>query len=108
MYLTCVRDRINGPSGKIRERGNDYLFYALIDVIVDHYFSIMERLRDDIDNLELVLLKGGEDVDIRDILYFKNQIGSVRKAIYPLRDSLRPLKTEKNPLIDQSTQDIPG
>lgn len=41
-----VRRRIINGKGRIRKRGADYLTYALIDVIVDSYFLILERIGD--------------------------------------------------------------
>ena len=38
-----VRNRIRNGRGRIRRMAADYLFYALINSIVDHYFSILER-----------------------------------------------------------------
>ena len=44
-----VRSRVRNKSGRIRSRGADYLFFALLDAIVDNYFVILEFLNDKID-----------------------------------------------------------
>src|SRR3989338_1086212 len=37
-----VRQRIRQDKGRIRKAGPDYLAYALMDLVVDHYFVVLE------------------------------------------------------------------
>ncbi|KKL83339.1 hypothetical protein LCGC14_1975730, partial [marine sediment metagenome] len=47
--FTGVRDRVTKKFGRIRSRGSDYLFFALLDSIVDNYFAVLEYLNDKIE-----------------------------------------------------------
>jgi magnesium transporter len=47
-----IRERIRGGKGRIRKMGADYLAYALIDAIVDHYFVIIEKVGERLEVLE--------------------------------------------------------
>src|SRR5215212_8783440 len=47
-----IRDRISLANSKLRIRGADYLCYSLLDIIVDHYFEVIENLGDKIELLE--------------------------------------------------------
>ena len=47
-----VRERIKSGKGRIRKMGVDYLAYALIDTIVDHYFIVLEQIGEKIELLE--------------------------------------------------------
>jgi len=47
-----VRERLRGGRGFIRKSNSDYLAYALLDAIIDHYFPVLERLGDSIEQLE--------------------------------------------------------
>ena len=51
-----VRERIRKAKGRIRKSGCDYLAYALIDAIVDHYFLVLEKMGEKIEQLEEDLL----------------------------------------------------
>ena len=42
--FNSVRERIRNGKGRLRKMGSDYLAYALIDSIVDNYFTILEKL----------------------------------------------------------------
>jgi magnesium transporter len=46
-----VRDRLRYSKGRIRTLKSDYLLYALIDAVVDQYFSIIETLGNKIEDL---------------------------------------------------------
>ena len=47
-----VRERIKSKSGRIRSRGTDYLFFALLDAVVDNYFVVLEHINNKIEVLE--------------------------------------------------------
>ncbi len=51
-----VRERIRNGKGRIRKMGSDYLAYALIDSIVDNYFTILEKLGEEIEEMEKELV----------------------------------------------------
>jgi magnesium transporter len=52
MYsIPCV-ERLRVAGSKVRQNGADYLFYSLIDMIVDNYFVVMEKLGEKIEGLE--------------------------------------------------------
>ena len=47
-----IRSRIREKKGRIRNNGADYLLYALIDSIVDYYFTPLEELQEEVDATE--------------------------------------------------------
>ena len=47
-----LRERLKLATGKARQRGADYLCYSMLDLIVDNYFLVMEKLGDRIEMLE--------------------------------------------------------
>ena len=52
-----VRERVRKGNGQIRTKASDYLAYALIDAVVDHYFVILEAIGSTIEALEEELLQ---------------------------------------------------
>ncbi|UCE13764.1 MAG: magnesium/cobalt transporter CorA [Candidatus Heimdallarchaeota archaeon] len=99
-----IRERIKGKKGKIRSCGADYLFYALIDVIVDNYFLILERLSERMEFLEeeVVTAPGTETLQI--IHSLKTNIIFIRKAVWPLRELISRLERGGSALIQNETQ----
>jgi magnesium transporter len=50
--LDPVRERIRKATGRLRHGGTDYLTYALLDSIVDHYFPVIEAYGERLDQLD--------------------------------------------------------
>lgn len=99
-----VRDRIRNMKGKVRTRGCDYLIYALLDVVVDHYFTIIENLGLEVEDLEDDIISSPEHHDMIRIQKLKNNIMEIRSSVYPLREAILKLQKEESPLIEKQTQ----
>ncbi len=95
-----VRDRIRHKKGRIRELGSDYLFYALIDAVTDHYYTIIETMGDKIEDLEDNLFNGQSQSEIsQQIQNLKREVLKVRRAIFPLREIINRIEKTDNSLI---------
>ena len=81
-----VRHRLRGGHGYVRSAGADYLAYALVDVIVDHYLDILEGLGEHIERLEDDLLDRPTPGVLRAINRLRRQVFLLRRSIWPLRD----------------------
>ena len=47
-----LRHKLRMPNSKIRQAGADYICYTMLDLIVDNYFLVMEKLGERIELLE--------------------------------------------------------
>ncbi|NUN10546.1 MAG: magnesium/cobalt transporter CorA [Ignavibacteriaceae bacterium] len=99
-----VRDRIRRSKGKSRKNKADYLFYELVDAIVDNYFVILEQIGNELEELESEILNNKKSNILHELHRLKNELLLVRKSIWPLRDILTKLEREDFPLIDKSTK----
>ena len=99
-----IRERIRHANGRIRGLKSDYLLYALIDAVVDNYFSIIETLGNKIEDLETELFTGHarEDVNI-EVQQLKREILKVRRAIFPLREIINRIEKGEHQLIYKRT-----
>ncbi|UCD79493.1 MAG: magnesium and cobalt transport protein CorA, partial [Desulfobacterales bacterium] len=98
-----VRERIRKARGRIRKSGCDYLAYALMDAVVDHYFVILERLGEKIEQLEDELLNNPTSRMLEDIHHLKREMIVFRKQVWPLREVLNSLIKEQAALIQETT-----
>ena len=80
-----VRTRINSGKGRIRSRGTDYLAYAIIDSIVDNYYTTIESIEDVIEELD-------EQITLNQNFSGKTKIHSLKKELLVLRKSIAPLR----------------
>lgn len=105
--LDPVRVRIRSGWGRSRAVRPDYLVYALLDSIVDHYFPMVEDCGERLDALE----ESESDPDLpptRDVMErmhgIKRDLLTVRRAIWPLRDALNTLLRDDTALIGDETR----
>lgn len=98
-----VRDRLRSARGKIRTRGADYLAYALVDAVVDHYFPVLESFDDYLEEVEDEVLEGsgmdpiGLARSAREI-YRQSDIRSGRHAMSWLRSIAKKRSTSPRKL----------
>ncbi len=99
-----IRERLRLANGRIRGLKSDYLMYALIDAVVDNYFSIIETLGNKIEDLETELFAGNARDHISiEVQQLKREILKVRRAIFPLREIINRIEKGEHPLIYKRT-----
>jgi magnesium transporter len=94
-----MRKRILGAANRVRRMGTDYLTYGLMDSVVDEYFSTLEYLGSSIEDFEDRAVDDSDSKFISDIQKVRQQLLRVRRATWPLRDSLSLILRLDNPLI---------
>ena len=98
-----VRHRLRNPGGQIRQRGPDYLAYALIDAAIDAFFPILEAYGEQVEELEDDVVSQPGNRQIARIHELKRNLLTARRALWPLRDMVNALLREDSPLIDKQT-----
>ncbi len=98
-----VRERLKRKSGRIRQRGSDYLIYALIDCIVDSYFYVLEGIGDRLDYLETELINRPSQEVLTQVHQLKGQLIFFRKAVWPLRELVNNMMHSESPLFAETT-----
>jgi magnesium transporter len=100
-----VRMRIRSGNGSIRKMGPDYLAYALLDSIIDHYYPVLEGVGAKIDSIEdeLAQLQPGAS-PVGELHGHKRALARVRRFIWPVRDLISSLLHEESGLVTKSTK----
>ncbi len=98
-----VRARLRKGRGRIRKAGSDYLAYALIDAVVDHYFTILEQIGTQIEEMENRILTSPEPETLQRLHDLKREIIYLRKQIWPLREVVGGMAKEESALIQAAT-----
>lgn len=98
-----VRERLRAGR-RIRFMRTDYLAYALLDAVVDHYFEMLEFIGERVETLEDQLIANpGPDILAR-IHHYKREMLLLRKSIWPLREVLSRLSRDDSALITEETR----
>lgn len=99
-----VRERLRRASGQIRQRGPDYLAYALLDAALDAYFPVLEGYGERLDDLqEAAMSDPGPEVIAR-IHEAKRDLITLRRAVWPQRDMINALSRDGGAFVDEATK----
>ena len=99
-----VRDRLRQGKGRIRSEGADFLLYSLCDAVLDAFFPTLERLGDEVEEMEERVLVSPVPETFLAIRRLKRELLSVRHAVWPARDALNLLLIEEHALIRSGTK----
>ena len=98
-----VRERLRNARGRIRNRGADYLTYALTDAVVDHYFHVLEAIGDVAEVLETEVVDEPTRSTMHQLHALKRELISVRRSVWPLREMLATLvRSDEDILTDET------
>lgn len=94
-----IRERLRQGKGRIRKMGTDYLAYALMDAVVDHYFVILEKIGERIEDLQAEVLSDPNPETLQTIQITKREMIFLRKSIWPLREAVNALLRGESSLV---------
>ncbi len=98
-----VRGHLRAGKGRLRHNGSDYLLYALVDAVVDQYFSVLEMLGEKIESLQERVVADPKPETLHDIHALKRQLLFVRRAVWPLREAISNLSRSDSPYLHDAT-----
>jgi len=98
-----VRERLRKTKGRIRKSGPDYLGYALMDMIVDHYYEVLDQLGEEIEAIQEEALSNPTAKMRRAIHDARRQVVVLRKTIWPLREIVAGLLRGESKLFQDGT-----
>lgn len=101
-----VRERIRRGTGKIRHLGPDYLYYALLDEVIDRYFPVLDRVNYLLARIEeQMVTERREDMEIiQRIHHAKSDLLLLHRTIWPISDIVGVLMREDTALVTKSTR----
>jgi magnesium transporter len=91
--------RISNPNGRHRRSGPDYLLYSLLDAVVDHYFIVLERMGEKLEDLEAEITGTPSEHLLKNLYALKQELVFMRKSVWPLREIVSGLEREETVLI---------
>lgn len=98
-----VRVRLRECKGRVRKMGPDYLAYALIDAVVDHYFFVVEKLGEKIELLDEQILNNTADADVMSRIHeLKREVLLTRRLIWPAREMVLNMMRSDTELINET------
>lgn len=99
-----LRDRLKISASKVRQNGADFLFYSLIDLIVDNYFSVMEKLGEKIEQLEEDIIRSSNKRTLAKINLLRKEMIVLKRNISPVREMVNGILRSESELIEEQTE----
>lgn len=97
-----VRERIRNNTSRLRRGTADYLCYSLIDIIVDSYFGIIEKINDRIERLEdILLLHRREQATLSRLSILRREVMVLRRSILPVKELVQGFVKSDSDLLEE-------
>jgi magnesium transporter len=98
-----IRNRLKISNSKIRQRTADYLCYSLLDMIVDNYFVVMEKLGEQIEVVEEEVIRNSNTRSLAKINQLRKELIVLKRNFAPVRDLLNGILRSESELLDDRT-----
>jgi magnesium transporter len=99
-----LREKIKISGSKLRLSDSDYLFYSLIDIIVDNYFVVMEKLGEKIEDLEEDITHNPDTHTLAKINLLRKEMIVLKRNISPVRELVNGILRSESRLIEDKTE----
>ncbi|MFN2439324.1 MAG: magnesium/cobalt transporter CorA [Chitinophagaceae bacterium] len=98
-----IRERLRMANSKLRKSGADYLCYTMLDLIVDNYFFVMEKLGEKTEVLEEEVIRDSNKRALVHINQLRKELIVLKRNIAPVRDLIGGIIRSENELLDERT-----
>ncbi len=99
-----LRERLKVYGSKVRTNKVDFLFYMLIDLIVDNYFVVMEKFGEKIELLEEDILRNANTRSLAKINMLRKEMIILKRSVAPVRELVGGVLRSENELIEDKTE----
>lgn len=99
-----VRDRIIRSHARVREMPADYLGYAILDIVTDHYFPVIEEIGNRLNAVDAQIEEGVSHEQRSEIRELRADLLLLRRTVWPQRDALAALMRDDCQLISPATK----
>ncbi len=101
-----ILDRIRQNKGRIRRSKIDYLFYSLVDRIVDRYMDVLDIIGTKVEAVDHQLMRTLSRDTLEKIYDLKREMLYFRRSISPLKEIINKLQKEEETQIMQESTNI--
>lgn len=98
-----LRTKLKTAKSQVRQRGADYLLYAMLDMIVDNYYIVMEKLGEHIETVEEDVVRSSNTKSLARINQVRKELIVLKRNIAPVRDLINGFMRSESELLDGRT-----
>ncbi len=98
-----LRHKLKINRSQIRQRSADYLLYTMLDLIVDNYFLVMEKLGEQIELVEEEVVRSSNKRSLAKINQLRKELIVLKRNIAPVRDLVNGIIRSESELLNDRT-----
>lgn len=103
-FIEDVKNRIEKQQGTIRQKGEDFLLYSLLDAVIDSYFETLEILSKEIEGLEEKIIIHPAKAHLIQLQNLKRQLIQLKKYTIPVRELLSNLDRNTTAFFEEENR----
>jgi magnesium transporter len=92
IFKKTIGDKLVAGTGPLRKKGEDYLLYSVLDVIIDNYYFVLEHINEHLEKIDDEVLSHPDDSHIVQLQRLKNDVLYLRRYLLPVRDLINNLR----------------
>lgn len=91
---------------ELLSHGSSFVFYALMDAVVDRYFPLVDKLESELEKVEaLIFVKGSARVNVERMYALKRHAMGLKHAVAPLMEAVSKLHGSRTPRLCANSQE---
>ena len=102
--FTPLREKLKITGSKVRNNNADFLFYSLLDLIVDNYYVVMEKLGDKFEILEEDIVRNSNKRTLARINMLRKEMIILKRSVAPVRELVNGILRSESELIEERTE----
>ena len=103
--FNSLREKLKLQNSRLRQSGADYLCYSMLDMIVDHYFLVMENLGDQIEDLEEEVIRSTSQRTLAKVNQLRKELIVLKRNMAPVRELINGfIRSDSELLEDRNTK----
>ncbi|TAG13197.1 MAG: magnesium and cobalt transport protein CorA [Sphingobacteriia bacterium] len=98
-----IREKLKIANSKLRQNKADYLCYAMLDMIVDHYYLVMEKIGERIELLEEKIIRSSNTRSLAEINALRKELIVLKRNVSPVRELISGFIRSESELLEDKT-----
>ena len=102
--FSTIKTRLDSDKSRARTKKADYLFYLLLDNLVDNYYLVLDAVYDRLEKTEIELIESPGKNRINKVHQIKNDLVHIRKSLFPLEKAVSIILKDEFDLITDADE----
>lgn len=99
-----IRQRLQTEGSRLRANDVSFLFYSLLDALVDNFFPLLEKYSDRLETLEGMILRKPSPSAMQHLHRLKRELLLLRRSSWAMRDLINQLQRTPHECLSENTR----